>query len=937
MHAKIYFPNVIVLLLLLLTTTGNAAEQNSVVREYTIDHPLIYEDIWDLPPYTFLNKDGEPNGFNIDLIKTIMRKLNIPYIIRLKPTATAYNDLKEGRSDLMLGMYTDYHSRFGRYGRSVVGLFTHGVARPKYENTEIDGIESLKDNKVVVQRNSFSHHYMTENGMENNTLPFDDINDAILRVGSRDSGQILWNTLSLKYILNRYSLDNLHITPINMPNGEYRFMSGDTRLLELMDSVYEAMTVNEELQPIRNKWFYPEVRPSGIPKYVWYIVGVLALIILLLVISNRIYHIRENKVNRMNGNLSRRLQLYLQAGKIQIWAFDTERNRFIAFTPEGEQKEEYTELGFSVFFNHEDYKMLCAALYDVRDGRTEKKTVLARCHRPTTPDREQYFNITISVLNRKYGKPALILGTQQNITEERQKHIETNNLMLKFHTVFNTVKVDMALYDSDGILIDLNDKACETLGDKQTLINRKISIKNVLPNVDIDMQKPEMVYASSIIRHPADGNRDEGKDKSIMPENVKYYELMVLPIFHENRLVGFFATGRDVTELAVNMKKEREKTRLIRTRAQRQYEYVKSINYALEISHIWLVNYYPDTRMLELTYDLQKPIMKLSQLRCVQMVDDSERRRVVKLIGNMDKRITDKFNIKVRTIFSDDKTRDLYLQLSGVPIYDSNGRIDHYFGLCRNVSKLEETEIRLKLEMQKARDAESVKNAFMKNMSYEIRTPLNAVIGFAELFDMEHSPEDEPVFMSEIRKNSNILLKLVNDILLLSRIDANMIELNNTEVDFAEIFGAHCMIGWNPELSSGVKTIIENPYEHLQIDIDATQLGKVIEIMTANASHFTTQGMIRGRYEYYHDELIISIEDTGEGIDETVQKSMFDRMDIYEDIDHCCVRLGLMICKKLVEKMGGHLDLESEPGKGTTVWITIPCTATTIKKKNILI
>lgn len=92
--------------------------------KYTIERPLVYEDIWDLPPYTFLNKDGEPSGFNIDLIKTILRKLDIPYIIRLRATADAYNDLKEGKSDLMLGMHTAYHSQFGRYGTSVVGLFT---------------------------------------------------------------------------------------------------------------------------------------------------------------------------------------------------------------------------------------------------------------------------------------------------------------------------------------------------------------------------------------------------------------------------------------------------------------------------------------------------------------------------------------------------------------------------------------------------------------------------------------------------------------------------------------------------------------------------------------------------------------------------------------------------------------------------------------------
>lgn len=931
MWSKISLCHLILTFALLLSSVPVTAARDGRLAEYTIDHPLIYEDIWDLPPYTFLNKDGEPQGFNIDLIKAIMKRLDIPYIIRLKPTDAAYADLRDGKSDLMLGMHTAYHSQFGRYSRSVVGLFTHGVAHSRHDNTDINDLDDLRDHKVVVQANSFSHRKIIESRLEEYAMPYDDMSDAIQHVAASDSGQILWNTLSLKYMIDRYNLGNMTITPVNMPNGEYRFMSNDTELLALVDSVYETMTINEELQPIRNKWFYPEVRTTGIPEYVWYIAGVLALIIILLAVYNRIYHIREGMVNRANENQSRRLALYLRSGKLRLWTYDIERKMFMTLSSEGEWQEEYTTLGFSVFFNGDDYKRLCAAILDVSENRKDTETVLTRCQKPTTPDRDHYFDIKLSVLRRKNGRPSMLLGTQLNITEERQKRIETRNLRLKFSTIFNTVNVDMALYDSDGYLADLNAKACETLGDKQRLIDSRISIRNVLFGVDIDMEHLEMVYASSILPVAAGAGKN-GR----MPEQTKCYEMMVLPIFHDGRLIGFFATGRDVTELAENMKVEREKTRIIRQHLERQHEYVNNINYALEVSHIWLVNYYPDSRMLEITHDLKKPKLRLSQLRCVELLDSADKRRAVKLINAMDKRTADRFCIKLKTIFSDRKQRDMYLQLNGIPILDKDGRIDHYFGLCRNVSELEETERRLKMEMKKAQEAETVKSSFMKNMSYEIRTPLNAVVGFAELFDNEHDPEDEPVFMEEIKKNSNMLLRLVNEILTLSRIEANMVEINKAPADFAELFSAHCMMGWNQELSPDVKTVVESPYEHLVVDIDATQLGHVIEVVVANAAHFTTSGMIRGRYEYHHDELIISIDDTGEGIDEHTLKSMFGRMDFYEDVDHCCIRLDLMICKRLIERMGGRIDMESELGKGTTVWITVPCEATLMKKKNLL-
>lgn len=307
---------------------------------------------------------------------------------------------------------------------------------------------------------------------------------------------------------------------------------------------------------------------------------------------------------------------------------------------------------------------------------------------------------------------------------------------------------------------------------------------------------------------------------------------------------------------------------------------MRNINYCLEVSHIWLTRYFPATKMLEITHDPNKPAMKLSQIRCVRVVDESCHENVIRLLNSMDKYRAGKFDIKVKTVFSDNKQRELYLHLTGIPILGADGKIDHYYGLCRNISKTEESERRLKLEMEKARDAETVKNAFVKNMSYEIRTPLNAVMGFAELFEYDHAPEDEPIFMNEIKQNSDLLLRIVNDILTLSRIDSDMVEIVTAPIDFAEIFAAHCMSGWTHELTENVKTTIESPYEHLVVDIDASHLGQVIEIITANAAHFTHNGNISAKYEYHHGELTISVEDSGEGIEKDVLKTMFQKMDL---------------------------------------------------------
>ena len=213
-----------------------------------------------------------------------------------------------------------------------------------------------------------------------------------------------------------------------------------------------------------------------------------------------------------------------------------------------------------------------------------------------------------------------------------------------------------------------------------------------------------------------------------------------------------------------------------------------------------------------------------------------------------------------------------------------------------------------------------------------MRTPLNAVIGFAELFGAEHSEEDEPIFAEEIKKNTNTLLKLINDILFLSRLDARMIEYNYQETDFAVLFEGWCYMGWS-NLTPGVKVVVENPYNSLLVSIDQQNLGMVIQKLCVYSGLNTQEGTVRAKYEYRHGELMITIEDTGKGMDATALKKAFERFAHEEGAEYSGTGLDLPIVKELVEQMKGSIELQSEPGKGNTFFVSIPCEMSTLEKK----
>ena len=251
--------------------------------------------------------------------------------------------------------------------------------------------------------------------------------------------------------------------------------------------------------------------------------------------------------------------------------------------------------------------------------------------------------------------------------------------------------------------------------------------------------------------------------------------------------------------------------------------------------------------------------------------------------------------------------------------------------MCRDLSEIKATEVLLQKETIRAQEVEDLKNSFLRNMSYEIRTPLNAVVGFSDLFELDHTPEDELIFIEEIKNNSAHLLDLINDILFLSRLDAHMIEINKQPTDFSLSFANHCEAAWADYQKEGVKYIVENRYDQLVVDIDDTNIGRVIEQIVRNAVQHTDQGMVSARYDYINGKLFITIEDTGKGMSEELLSQIYER---FTSGNHKGTGLGLPICKELTEQMGGTIEINSTEGKGTVVWIVIPATASAINRKN---
>lgn len=665
------------------------------------------------------------------------------------------------------------------------------------------------------------------------------------------------------------------------------------------------------------------------------VVAVVLIAIIVMLFFNHIWSAREKDANATIKIQAKRLAIILQTGKLSLWTYQVNKHRYTTIATRLDQANEYNPIDFELFYDRDDFERMRNIISNISDGKTDSGTLLIKGI-PSADGEQSQYEVMLSILERdRKGHVRMLLGVQRDITNKLKREHEMNQLLMRYHTVFNSSLADMIYYDKDGKISDINDKASSSfnIDNKGGLEQSNLSLKdNPIMFDSIDLTRPGDILTTAIldVAHlEKQGYRLTDTDHG----DKFYYESSINPVTNmEGQPEGIYVSGRNVTEMVESFHRQQEGLKQLQVANKNIQDYIRNINYALRVSNVRLVNYYPDKSIFEVSDNVKQSQLQLSQVRCTRIATPQFRKTVSIALNSMDHRRAKPIEQVIEIGIHDHQGRPMWLLFNMVPLFDSNGQVERYFGMCRNMTEMVETERRLAVESKKALEAEKLKQMFLTNMSYEIRTPLNTVVGFAELFEADHDKEDEHVFVEEIKKNSNQLLNLVNDILFLSRLDAGMIENNRSETDFAIYFDSYCSASLalaKPE----VKIVIENEYEHLVVDIDLENVNKLIQKVCKVAIDYTHEGRIRCRYEYWHGELIIIIEDTGVGIDADRLPKIFSRFNHNSGREKYGTGLDLPIIKAMAQMMGGDIEIQSEKGKGTTVRVTIPCTASVVEKK----
>jgi len=280
------------------------------------------------------------------------------------------------------------------------------------------------------------------------------------------------------------------------------------------------------------------------------------------------------------------------------------------------------------------------------------------------------------------------------------------------------------------------------------------------------------------------------------------------------------------------------------------------------------------------------------------------------------------------------KTGEYFWELASIsPIRNNFGNITHYVKISENITYLKKIERDLKKAKQEAEGANDYKNHFLANMSHEIRTPINTIIGFTELMKNDQLPEPKRTKYSEIiEENSQALLRLIDDIIDVSKIEANELKIKKEACSLGDLF-SELEITYNnylkKKLNRNLKLVFQLPEEshHDVIFTDPYRLKQILNNLYLNALQNTESGHIEIGYNIIGDnKLRFFVSDTGTGIPADRIKNIFKRFNYAEENASSTAGsgLGLSICKDLATLLDGDINVKSIPGEGSVFFLTLP-------------
>ena len=508
---------------------------------------------------------------------------------------------------------------------------------------------------------------------------------------------------------------------------------------------------------------------------------------------------------------------------------------------------------------------------------------------------------------------SICIELRKSELQAKEDRLALDNSEKILRNIYKNLPAGVELYDKDGYLVDINDKELEIFGlsDKHEALG-----VNLFDNPNIPLEVKERLRAKEDVNFSI--NYDFSKINQYVDSRrngIINLTTKVTALYDsQNRFINYLFINIDTTETTNAYTKIQEFENLFLLIG----DYAK-VGFA-HFNVLTRDGYAQDTWYRNLGEKEGTPMPQVIGVYTHVVPEDQA---VLKnFVGEVKTGKATSLRKEVRVCRENGKYTWTSINVMVRDYRPQDGIIEM---LCINydITPLKETEQKLIIARDKAEELDRLKSAFLANMSHEIRTPLNAIVGFSSLLAETDSRSERQEYIKIVQENNELLLQLISDILDLSKIEAGTFNFVYTNVDVNETC-AEIIKSMSMKVSKGVELIFEEPLPECYLYTDKNRFTQVISNFINNALKFTQQGCITlGYKQVSHQKIKFYVRDTGMGIPEEKQKSIFERFVKLNTFVQG-TGLGLSICKSIVSQMGGEIGVDSTEGVGSCFWFTHP-------------
>ena len=500
--------------------------------------------------------------------------------------------------------------------------------------------------------------------------------------------------------------------------------------------------------------------------------------------------------------------------------------------------------------------------------------------------------------------------TFKDITKEKEAENNIKESESRYKQLVETASDAIYLMDEEGYIIDTNQIATQMLKkSKEEIIGRKINTvdPNFPPEAFIEFWKT-VPYGEQRIFETTHITK-KGK---LIPIEISGKKFKI------GKSTYYFEVARDITE--------RKKATAALAESEEKFRGVfKYANIGIALSNIDgnLMNV-NDEFLNMLGYSREEFLKH----KFIDFSTRKENEREIPLFKQILAGKIDNYRLEKKVRKKDGSF--LWLDISVTGRRDMEGNIVMFIAMASNITERKKAEQELIKAKEKAEESNRLKTEFLNNMSHEIRTPMNGIIGFSEMLDNPDISHEKRKYYSKIVQNSsNQLLRIIDDILEISTLETKQIVLHEEEFCLndllMDLFSVFDLKSKERDVPIYLKKTLHD--DESLIITDKTKLNKILGNLLENALKFTSEGFIEIGYYVKSKKLVLYVKDTGIGISKKSHKSIFERFSQEEkSISQKLggLGLGLSISKENAGLLGGDITLESEKGKGSTFFVTIP-------------